>query len=277
MELVFSSEGVDSAAGRLASPLVEGRPFSLPIPAGTTPSPTRYCDLAEPYRRLARELSGGRLARHALCHLDPDLDPKALAERPPGWRAALGQWGAALGHLRAQGVGVGDVFLFWGLYRDAVRRRCRWVFSGPRKHCLFGWLAIGEVLEAGSDGSHCTNGRPWLADHPHARPGWSVNNAIFVAANRLEVAGQIFPGSGLFAQAYPLTAPDAAGPSDWKIPVWLDPAQGGTGLSCNPPKRWRGGRLTTAPRGQEFVADAGEREDAQQWLGNLLSTCAARL
>jgi len=275
VKVIFSRKGVDSAAGRLASALVDGRPYSLPIPAGRTPSPTRYCDLGEPYRRLARELSGDRLARQAYCHLDPDLDPAVLAVRPAGWRGALGQWGGALGHLQRHGVGEGDLFLFWGLYRDVELAKGKWRYCGPRKHCLFGWLAVGEVLVAGEDGSHLFQRHPWLADYPHARPGWNANKAIFVAAPQLEIGGRIFPGYGLLRRAIVLTAPEASGPSRWAVPAWLDPTRGGTGMSCNPPSRWNDGQVTTAPRGQEFVADIGDRGDALDWIAEgLAGNCA---
>ena len=269
MKVIFSRKGVDSASGGIASPLVEGRPVSLPIPT-RQPSPTRYCDLAEPYRKLARDLSGGKLARQARCHLDPDLDPAALAYRPAGWRGSLGQCGSALGHLRNQQVGVGDLFLFWGLFRDVERTGGRWRWAGPRQHCLFGWLYVGEVLEAGEDGSHCVETHPWLRDHPHARPGWMAGNAIYCAAESFQIGGQRFAGSGLLERAVRLSAGHVTKPSLWRAPGWLDPNRGGTGLSFHQPQRWQDGCLQSVARGQEFVADIGERTDAREWLANLL-------
>jgi len=41
-------------------------------------------------------------------------------------------------------------------------------------------------------------------------------------------------------------------------------------MTYNPLTRWLGnGRLTVAARGQEFVADAGDRIDARDWLLSL--------
>ena len=46
-------------------------------------------------------------------HADPDLIAGAR-KRGAGWLPSLGQIGAASGHLRNQGVQVGDLFLFYG-------------------------------------------------------------------------------------------------------------------------------------------------------------------
>jgi hypothetical protein len=74
------------------------------------------------------------------------MDAGSLA-RPPGWREALGQVSAAQSHLSNNDVGQGDVFLFWGLYRCAVRSPTgSWSFAGIAEHRLFGWPQVNEVL-----------------------------------------------------------------------------------------------------------------------------------
>ena len=79
MKIIFSRKGVDSAAGRCASALVDGRPISLPIPT-SMPTATRYCDLAAPIPAIARDLTRGRLAADQLCHLDPDVDRECFGD-----------------------------------------------------------------------------------------------------------------------------------------------------------------------------------------------------
>lgn len=95
MKVIFSRKGVDSSAGGCASPLIAGKPVSLAIPT-REPSPVTYGDLRSDVAELADHLSAGRLGATQACHLDPDLDPSALPNRPPGWRGALGQASAAL-------------------------------------------------------------------------------------------------------------------------------------------------------------------------------------
>ena len=151
MKIIFSRKGVDSAAGRCASALVDGRPISLPIPT-SMPTATRYGDLAPLIAAVAYDLSRGGLAFDRPCHLDPDIDRDALRiARPLGWRGALGQASAALSHLRNAGVGPGDVFLFWGLFRECERGPSGWRYVGPRRHAIFGWLQVDIIVDLGPD------------------------------------------------------------------------------------------------------------------------------
>src|SRR4051794_34886590 len=107
MRVIFSRKGFDSSAGGCPSPIVEGQPISLPIPVRKTPSPLRFIDLIGDYSSLVEDLTKGRIDRYSRCHLDPDLKSSVLP-RLPGWRGALGQVGAAQGHLSNEGVNVGD-------------------------------------------------------------------------------------------------------------------------------------------------------------------------
>jgi hypothetical protein len=271
VKVIFSRKGVDSSAGGCASPLIAGKPVSLAIPT-REPSPVTYGDLRSDLAELADHLSGGRLGAAQACHLDPDLDPLALPNRPPGWRGALGQASAALSHLDNQGVGAGDLFLFWGLYRPVERAGGRWRYAGPRCHALFGWLHIGKVCVIDDAGTAALARHPWLRDHPHVRAGWSARNAVYVASDGFALAGQSFAGSGLFKRACILTAPESRLPSLWHVPRWLHPHTGGTGLTYHPPGRWLGeGQLKSAARGQEFVADITGRKDAAGWIADILS------
>ena len=267
MKIILSRKGVDSAAGRCASPIVDGRPLSLPIPT-SMPTCIRYGDLAPPLPFLAQDLSGGRLSLNRPCHLDPDIDAAALVgRRPDDWRGALGQVSASLSHLRNNGVGSGDLFLFWGLFREAERIGGAWRYVGPRRHAIFGWLQVDAVIDLGADGSHVMLTYPWLERHPHARKGWPASNALYVGRKVLSFGNGKLPGYGLFEKPIPLTAEVASNASIWAAPAWLDPTRGGVGMTYHPPGRWLGnGRVAAAARGQEFVADIGERADVKDWL-----------
>jgi Nucleotide modification associated domain 3 len=270
MKIVFSRKGVDSGAGRCASPLVDGHPVSLPIPT-SMPTPIRYRDLASPASALAFDLSRGRLTPDRPCHLDPDIDRDALnAARPLGWRGAIGQVSASLSHLRNAGVGADDIFLFWGLFRACEKGSAGWRYVGPRHHAIFGWLQVDTIIDLGPDGSHALMKYPWLSQHPHVRAGWTKKNAIFLAKEFLTIGDGDVPGWGVFNTPFILTREGAATPSDWLVPAWLDPTCGGVGMTYNPLNRWLGnGRVTVAARGQEFVADARDRIDARRWVSSL--------
>ena len=169
---------------------------------------------------------------------------------------------------------MGDLLLFWGLFRPV---RCdaagRSAFFGAAEHRLFGWLQVGEVLRPGANGSAVLRSHPWLRDHPHARDGWGERNTLYVASDRLRLAGRApdVPGWGVFAQGRRLSAAGCV-PSTWTVPTWLDPTREGTGLSFHDrSERWDAGNgtLRCAARGQEFVADIGQRDDALDWLAAL--------
>jgi hypothetical protein len=229
---------VDSGAGGCASPILDGRCLSLPIPAPRAlPSRLTYGDLGLPGR--IEDLSGGRLRTDQPCHADPVFHRG---------RAALGQVGAAQSHLDNQGVGPGDVFLFFGLFGPAR----------DRHHRIFGFLRVAECRRMGAapvpDG---LIGLPW--PHPHTEAGhWPANNTVHL-------------GDGAtHAPAHPdlrLTHPDGP-PTRWRIPAWLSR----TGLSYHAaPARWAvGGELQAVSRGQEFVADIGADPEAQDWLRHVL-------
>ena len=220
---------------------------------------------------MARDLSKGNLSGDRTCHLDPDIDRDALTVRPEGWRGALGQVSSSLSHLRNQSVKAGDLFLFWGLYRPVENADGCWRYIGPRQHAAFGWLMIDAVHDVVDDGSQLRFAHPWLKDHPHVRPDWMPPNAVYVAAESFELDGRSFPGSGVFTQAFRLTALDSPLPSHWSVPEWLDPTKGGVGMSYHAGPRWLGnGLLRTAARGQEFVADISDRVDARKWIADIL-------
>jgi hypothetical protein len=239
------------------------------------PTPTRYGDLHGPYGRLVSDLTRGRLTpddwcHDDWCHLDPDINPGNLPRRA-GWRGALGQARAAQGHLANQGLQAGDVFIFWGLFQ-LVAYDGRWRFVGTPEHRAWGWLQIAETLDLGIDGSHAVVERPWLHDHPHTRAGWFAQNALYIASEELRLPAfrLALPVAGVLKTGHRLTAAGAK-PSTWRVPDWLNPRRGGSGMTYHPLYRWgEDGTVRCAPRGQEFVAVPHDDGIALEWLSALL-------
>lgn len=272
MRIIFSRKGFDGTYGGVPSPIINGRPTTLPIPT-RQPTVTTYGDLAGNRHRLVEDLTRDRLGAGSPCHVDPDIDAGLLPRRP-GWRGAFGQVAAAASHLRRQGVGPGDVFLFWGTYRTAETRAGRWRLVGPTRHLIYGWLQVAEMLALGHDGSAALNQHPWLDRHPHPRPGWDRLNTLFIAADRLRIAGLMapHPGWGVLSRGFDLSKP-GENPSVWSVPSWLHPASGGCGMTYHPPPRWLPGLcLACAPRGQEFVADVGKDARVGAWIETVLAS-----
>lgn len=239
MRIIFSRKGFDSAAGGGASPIVDGRPVSLPIPAGKA-SRTTYGDLG--LGAHAAKASRGSLGDGDLCHHDPMFTGEGTC--------LFGQVGAAQTHLANQGVGPGDVFLFFGLFREED--------SGEPHHRIFGWMEVERMVHL----AECAETeREELAAHahPHALEMHGGNDCIYVGP------GGTAPRA---SETLRLTVPEGP-PSLWQRPEWLK--KGGLSYHDREDRWLRGGRLRSVARGQEFVADIGRRQEPRRWLDRILA------
>ncbi|RFF31380.1 hypothetical protein [Wenzhouxiangella sediminis] len=281
MRIILSRKGFDSSAGGVPSPILpDGRMVSLPIPDSR--SPLRYGDIGGEGRdigALVSNLTRGRIRRSSRAHLDPDLVAGDL-ERPAGWRPVFGQEGAAQGHLRNEGVGPGDLFVFFGLFQRVTRTRGRYVFDAqaPRIHVIWGWLRVESVVPV----ADCPEAiRRWAGRHPHFHHDRVPGNVLYVGRRRLalsEGASRELPGSGVFSRhsrLLQLSDPAARRPSDWRLPTWMYPQAGRKALSYHRQwARWSrdGGvtRLRSAARGQEFVFPAGQYPLSAAWMEALI-------
>ena len=117
MKLIFSRKGFDSSAGGVPSPIFpDGRMISLPIPDER--SKVTYADISyngASLGSLVAQLTRERIPAHSRVQIDPALAQDSL-QRLAGWRPIFGQTGPAQGHLRNNGVGPGDLFLFFGFF-----------------------------------------------------------------------------------------------------------------------------------------------------------------
>lgn len=280
MKLILSRKGFDSSSGGVPSPIFpDGRMVSLPIPDKN--SIVSYGEIyyaGESLGPLVFHLTNGRLYPHYRAHIDPDLVHDSLP-RLPGWRPIFGQTGQAQSHLRNNGVGLGDLFLFFGLFRrvEAINGSYRWIREARPCHVIWGWLQVGEVLLLG-------NARPqgyeWAEYHPHFNRGADPNNAVYLASSHLEIDNQAedLPGAGIFpcfSLGRQLTAPDSEILSTWDLPSWFYPEGNRTPLTYHTDmQRWqrRGDRteLKSVARGQEFVLDCDEYSKAVQWACDLI-------
>ncbi len=286
MRVILSRKGFDSEYGRVPSPVLpDGRMISLPIP--DKDAPTAYEAIRRDELTMAdlvvdlgakRDKPAKPIARTDFAHLDPDLDPDAVS-RPSGWRPIFGQSGAALGHLTNEGVGVGDLFLFFGWFRPAeiVAGHWRYVRGSDSLHALWGWLLVGDIYPV--DKTLPDDVRRWAARHPHLHGPQPGKNTVIVAADEVIMAGQRLPGAGIFRSAphRVLTAPGANRRGIWRMPAWMRPDAGHATLSYHgDPARWTMVddticRLDATAKGQEFVLITDRADLLDQWLGKLLA------
>jgi hypothetical protein len=279
MRVCFSRKGCDAGSCGVASPILPtGELWSLPIPGR---SQVRYCDLARgglSLGDLVVSLSAGRLRPQMRVHLDPDLEAGDRA-RAPGWKPLFGQTGAAERHLQRQGVGAGDLFLFYGWFRQTRVEggALRFAAGAGDLHVIFGWLQIERRLDA----SDLDALPAWAMDHPHSGSLYfEPPNSLYLATDRLCLPGSPpgLPGAGLFRRFLPCLQLTARGMSRsvWALPAWLYPGEGRPGLSYHRDlSRWQreGERvlLNTVGRGQEFVLDSDCYPEGGGWLAGIFS------
>ena len=233
MKIILSRKGFDSGYGGCASPIFpDGRLLPLPIPVRNR-SAFRFADLRVPgidVGMLVEVLSRGRVSAVDACHLDPDLS-ETLLPRTSGWRPAFGQTGIAQSHLARRGVGRGDLFLFFGWFREAFQDgNGRWAYrrGAPDLHHLFGWLQVEETVHLGAQPRAFVDRYPGLAHHPHFFGGWDAENTLYVAPHQLTLPGlrADVAGAGLFRKTrrcLTLTAPNARR-SEWLLPDFFHPS-----------------------------------------------------
>jgi hypothetical protein len=185
---------------------------------------------------MVEQTTHGRISRDTLCHDDPMFADSSC------W---FGQVGAAQGHLRRQAVGIGDVFLFFGIFADPD--------NGHRHHRIFAYLKVACCGAPKVVARHPDWNEP-PRRHPHFEGEWNANNTIYHGP--AAVAGRA-------TAALRLTWPNAP-VNLWTVPPWLREL----GLTYHGHEtRWIGETgLESVRRGQEFVCDIGDNEHAHGWL-----------
>ena len=188
MKIILSRKGFDSANGGCPSPILpDGTLLSLPIPAS---SGIGYDSLRwgeKTYSQLLAQLRPGK--EFPFCHLDPDIREGVRSRSVPGWKPAFGQVGAPQGLLANAGVAPGDLFLFFGWFRQTEEKDGQLSYVGKRredpsrgrdKHVVFGYLQIGEILTDPA-GITAYSWHPH-GDEAHLRDG---TNALYLPRERL--------------------------------------------------------------------------------------------
>ena len=191
---------------------------------------------------------------------------------------AFGQAGAAESHLQNQSVKEGDVFVFYGWFRQIEQAAgiYRYVKDAPDLHLIFGWLQIERRISVDNRQEIPS----WALDHPHCkRTKYSKIDSIYISSDKMELRGAVNnkPGAGVFQRFDPalcLTAPGMLR-STWRLPRWFYPGEEKPALSYHKSfSRWQLGEdcvlLNSVGRGQEFVLDCQEYPEALNWLCSIL-------
>ena len=194
MKVILSRKGFDGTSGGLASPILpDGTLLSLPIcdkNSGLTYADCQYKGVS--YEKIIEQLQPKKKLKNSsgevyFCHLDPDIRENVHNHQPDNWQAIFGQKGSAQCFLTNAEVGIGDLFLYFGWFRqtegDLEKGTLSYKANVPDLHVIFGYLQIGEIIR----GKANIKKYDW---HPHSKSDLisSVNNTLYLPTKKLSIA-----------------------------------------------------------------------------------------
>jgi len=301
--IVISRKGFDSTAGGVASPIIDGRLVSLPIPEEDPvvcdDDHIAYEDLGHQdnlptIASIVRSLTKGKEKEWSdehKVHLDPDLrsslrSKKASSEANKTY--LFGQSGGAQAELdavKSDGIRVdaGDLFLFFGWFKDAQVDKdgiCRYKRGAKDKHVLWGWLEVGRRWDLMDKQTLALlQSTPKYNHHPHvSHPGRRTTNILYESTTALSFHPDL-PGAGLFDNYTSELCLTSLGGTraKWELPGFFRDVKVArfkfknwesvdSGQSIVPPERCKG--CGAASQGQEFIFDpkAIHADKIEQWV-----------
>jgi len=284
MKIILSRKGFDSSAGEYPSPhLVDsGRLISFPIPEDEkVDTGVYYSDLrvnqSHTYLDLMEQLGIKKYSQGTTSvHLDPDINASVIQRKHPEWRGIFGQSSSAQSHLARKNIKVGDLFLFFGWFKDVVSTATGYRYvNGTHKHIIWGYMQVGETEYIDKAGMYDS----WKLLHPHYKCRERDMNTAYVATNSLSFNDAI-PGYGTFSydETLVLTQAGQRKRSVWKLPRYFHPSMG-TRMSYHEDVFSKSGKpvwqlrddhciLQSVGRGQEFVIEGNA--EVEKWAKELI-------
>lgn len=191
MKIILSRKGFDSCNGKTPSPIIDGKTLlSMPIPMKSN---VYYSDLyyqEYSYQDILTQLHPKETKTfEGTCHLDPDIRNDIREIPVENWHAAFGQISAAQGYLQNCEVGSGDLFLFFGWFRDAELYNNKWRYKrgSKPKQIVYGYMQVKEVVKVDDFKKY-----NW---HPHTSMT-GKNNVLYIPEDKLSF-DKTKPGYGV--------------------------------------------------------------------------------
>ncbi len=263
MKVILSRKGFDSSYGGQPSPILpDGTLLSLPIPSKN--EYIKYSDLSyqdKSYYEIIKDLKPNtKIKSSHTCHLDPDIRHDAI-KREGYWKALFGQMGSAQGHLRNENVQEGDIFLFFGWFKETeiVNQSLRYVKNAPDLHIVYAYMQIGHIY------SSCSDIPPSAMYHPHANK-YSIdkNNCIYEASEVLSLDDPMAGSGCLKYNKRLILTKEGETKSHWDLPDIFQDVR----ISYHSKKSFKNNYFDSAKKGQEFVIECNEK--IIEWVQNLL-------
>ena len=264
MKIILSRKGLDSSAGGKPSPILRnGQIFSIPIPTSDKNSPHRYRDVFINNINASDMLSvvgAKKLHANTACHFDPLLNLDI---------GLFGQAGNAQRELDNLGVGEGDLFLFFGWFRNFYS------YKKTDYHHIFGWLQVDQVIKGTANIKNFCKFYKIL--HPHACADEHIfkYNTLFVSHQKsmLKSLNLNIKSHGLFAQTNNklILTETGRSRSNWHMPEkYFSPSQNPKLFETR--LKWstqNSNRICCRGYGQEFVMDSLRNPSIKDWARDL--------
>lgn len=264
MQIVLSRKGFDTQYGGQASPIMpDGTLLSLPIPAKN--ETLKFSDLnfkGKTYLEIIKELNPNtKIKDNYTCHLDPDIRNDAI-QRKKDWLPVFGQAGSAQGHLLRKGIKEGDLFLFFGSFKETelINGILKYKRNAPDIHLIFGYFQIGNIY---SDISKLPRE---LQYHPHAQNKFEgdKNNCIYKATKTLSFFNSLNGAGCLIFHDDLVLTKEGYSKSRWMLPEFFKDIV----ISYHTPKSFTTDYFQSAAKGQEFIIE--ENENVSDWARKLI-------
>jgi Nucleotide modification associated domain 3 len=275
MKIVFSRKGFDSKYGGIPSVVWPETKEMLSFPIPVKPPELGYP--VENLSFMGKQLSGllnsldynwERQGSHF--HYDPMI--QSLPERPQV--GAFGQSGSALGHLKNQEIGKGDIFLFFGTFCECYfdhNQKLKYLPMHPF-HAIWGFLEVDSHIDIESSQSDdeeklfrqypVLKKHSALKEHPHIqnRNRYKTQNTLYL--------GEKF-GTFRFDESLRLTKMNFK-KSIWELPAEFREAK----ITHVNHLAYQTGDskaiMKTAHIGQEFVL-SDPNDGIIEWLNSILN------
>ena len=264
MRIILSRKGFDTQYGGQASPIMpDGTLLSLPIPAKD--ETLNFSSLqvnGKNYLDIIKALNPKtKIKDKYTCHLDPDIR-RDIIQREQGWLPLFGQTGSAQGHLQSRGVQKGDLFLFFGTFKETeiVNDILKYRKGALDLHVIYGYFQIGEIY------SDFAGIPEKIKYHPHAQKRFEKekNNCIYEATETLSFNSNLSGAGCLNYHDSLVLTKKGCSKSKWEVPSFFKDIE----MSYHSQKSFKEDYFQSTAKGQEFIIK--ENENAIQWASKLI-------
>ncbi len=176
----------------------------------------------------------------------------------------FGQAKAACSHLFKQGVSNGDIFLFFGSFKQThyVNGHLSFIKSAPAIHMIFAYFQIGKSY------LNQKNFPSYVMHHPHTNERFTKlkYNCIFEASNKLSLDSSLKGANTFnFHNNLVLTKPGYS-KSRWELPDFFKELI----ISYHSKKSFKNDYFQSATKGQEFVIESDPQ--LTKWALNIIQS-----